>query len=530
MTFKDSLVESLIGDLLDGLEFLHKSSVGFHGDLRSTTCLIGYDWRLKLSGFQANHLRRSLGDYEQKMLSSTLFDQMIYSAPELIQNHSRRCSIEPEVMRLADIYSFAFVAYELFADGLEPWSSCTSVRDSKLIVERVKENASFRPSLSKLDSIRHQVFDLDNVQRVIRSCWSHSSERRPQSIASLRCKFFTNGHQLTASVNELMCIYTGLIECCCYNQRKHLKATRAQTLELKMRLLPANIAARLRYNQHIRRQHYECVSFGMFRLVLASDSPNDPVEDLGDFVRELKNLIGQYQNHLHLLDSQADSLMRFMVYSGEPLLGAHDQVAPSRNSPMLNHHSQLVASFALQVVDLVAKLQAGGNSIQVRCGLHCGPAFGGLLTSDSVSLGSGGAGALVKAEREGSNNLAHYILIGPTTLVANVLEQTSQSQRIQISSEFRAQLLLTERLLPSMSLSSTEATSTPLISCQGYVIIKREAKIQPEKVFSGGRGCNAAIEAYWLLNGPRLTASQSLMLMTRSCDTPTANQSDDNSE
>lgn len=538
--FMSMLVFSLVNDLLDGLEYLHESRTGFHGELRATTCLLATNWRLKLSGFHSAHMRRSLGDYEQKNSGlnqaeslQVYLDDLVYSAPEVIENHNRRKILDVVAMRLADMYSFAFVFYELLV-GQEPWSCLTQVNSSKLLIDRVKVDSSFRPPLSRLDKknqgleqvaavlsssaacssdrMGHRIrrLDLDGVQQLLRSCWSHLADRRPQSVATLRnrlldCCLSSKSSLDTKKIHgQVVKCYARLLELVALYRKENLALERKRSKEFELKLLPESVVAKLRNNPRNIQRHtarelfacrrFECVSFCSFRVLIEPDDSQveelNFLEQLNEILDQLDRLVSSYQRRIHLLDSQVDSSMRFMVYAGEPLLAGEQNADSDRE---IYSHSQLIASFALQLIDLSNRWQSDLSAIanmRTRCGLHCGPAIGGLLSGRPITDGG-----------EISSKLARYVLLGNSMLWANALESNGLPQRIQVSTDFRRQLI------QNSSRDSFEGLNESG-NRQGYVMIKREGKI-----FAKNLG---ELESYWLLNGPRLTASQSLMLLSAS--------------
>lgn len=614
--FKRLVLLPLISDLLNGLEYLHKSSIKFHGELRSTSCMLTLNWRLKLSGFQVQHMRRSLGEYEQKNLSLKELEGLIYSAPEVLENYNRRSTLNCETLKLADIYSFAFVIYEMFVNE-EPWSCLTQVSKSKLLIERVKVDSTFRPPLSRLESqeylFKSQTGELDSVElfkSVIRSCWSYSPELRPQSIEAIKFKlklsyspasasltknspaatlrrdsstsnsrrivattledittkstpmietqleidtatassfsipissklvsiatfkssnnnnnddgdddhddfYYRNGKiQLdctskndtsSTTTNNITRYYTKILERSCMLHRKELCIERQTNKLLRMKLLPKSIVMKLENGERIApAKKYECVSLCAFRFTITFDHLKELlfIDFLNRILFQLDKLVESYQNHVHLLDSQVDSSVRFIAYSGEPLMQAannQQQQQDSRHSH--DYHPQLIASFALQLIDLVNRWQSTNQNnhyIQLSCGLHSGPLLGGILSSydhynDSFSTMT-----------NMSTSLLRYVLLGSTMQLANILEQTCHAQKIHISSEFKTLIISSNNSLKFLLPAEFE-NPTDNNTCQGYVVIKREGRIQAKKF--------GEINTYWLLNGPRLNASQSLMMI-----------------
>lgn len=53
------LVTSLSLNLVNGMIYLHDSQLGFHGNLKSSNCLIDSNWTLKITNFGLKHIRNA---------------------------------------------------------------------------------------------------------------------------------------------------------------------------------------------------------------------------------------------------------------------------------------------------------------------------------------------------------------------------------------------------------------------------------------------------------------------------------------
>lgn len=84
-----------------GLCFLHNSAIGWHGNLRSTNCLIDERWQVKLSDFGLKFLRvlerrESHGYYLLffhflviiKSIKKFVFLELVWTAPELLRENN----------------------------------------------------------------------------------------------------------------------------------------------------------------------------------------------------------------------------------------------------------------------------------------------------------------------------------------------------------------------------------------------------------------------------------------------------------
>lgn len=613
--FRFLMAKSCVGDILDGLEYLHKSSsIEFHGELRATTCLVSIDWRLMLSGFHASHMRRSLGDYEQKVspLSQEEADchleELIYQAPEILANPKRPCgALDPEGLKLADIYSFAFLLYELLY-WREPWSSRINKPASKcsrLLIERVKVDANFRPlvpgtnnsgdslmagsahdtpvwphaqqftssSTTNNDSANQsaatglevpkadsqasdsypngtfaQSLKSESLGNLIRSCWSQEAGKRPRSLQQLRHQLdstilsvpttqrapneresdkesddsccitaptlsalppspspyasssspareadtfttldrtlsngFNANHNLRRCKSSvIMELYTCFLEKLSISRLKKLREEHAKRVSLQYALVPGSVLSFNSVGNESAPRVFNSTSCCLFKLTFTNehDGEKSSVESLNELLGHLDDLMASYSTQIHAFDSQADGLLRWLVIAGGPL----EKQADSQRSSSYNS-SQLLASFALQLLDLINRVSRK-NRWQVKCALHYGPVLGAVLFRS----------------RSG-HDLARYVLLGDALKVLDAIETSCPNQRIQVSSHFYSQLLT--RSERKLSLLKSDLRDNPM-GRQGYVLIKREGKIAARGV--------GDLETYWLLNGPKLSSSQSITL------------------
>ncbi len=51
VTLDNMFIASLVFDIIRGMIFLHDSQIGFHGNLKSSNCLVDSRWVLKIADF-----------------------------------------------------------------------------------------------------------------------------------------------------------------------------------------------------------------------------------------------------------------------------------------------------------------------------------------------------------------------------------------------------------------------------------------------------------------------------------------------
>ena len=107
-----------------GVSYIHQSSLGSHGSIRSSNCLINSRWQVKLTSFglhflkKEDHALREVTEYQE-------YKRMLWTAPELL-----RLPVElrpPTGTKAGDVYSFAIITQEIlyralpyFMDKLSP--------------------------------------------------------------------------------------------------------------------------------------------------------------------------------------------------------------------------------------------------------------------------------------------------------------------------------------------------------------------------------------------------------------------------
>ena len=83
-----------------GMAYLHKSALGYHGHLSSNVCLVDSRWTLKVSGYDIN----ILGSMNK------LPTAQLWTAPEVLRNIDLRSL---DAHQQADVFSFGIVMQEI---------------------------------------------------------------------------------------------------------------------------------------------------------------------------------------------------------------------------------------------------------------------------------------------------------------------------------------------------------------------------------------------------------------------------------
>ncbi|ROT72015.1 hypothetical protein C7M84_009635 [Penaeus vannamei] len=114
-------IASLVGDIVQGMVYLHDSPVKSHGNLKTSNCLVDSRWVVKITDFGIHELKAgtetaaALSDASETQRKCT---DLLYRAPELL----RDTAAPPGGTQKGDVYSFAIVLYEVHGRH-GPWGN-----------------------------------------------------------------------------------------------------------------------------------------------------------------------------------------------------------------------------------------------------------------------------------------------------------------------------------------------------------------------------------------------------------------------
>ncbi|PIO61729.1 hypothetical protein TELCIR_16737, partial [Teladorsagia circumcincta] len=103
---------AFIRDITLGLEYLHSSTIGFHGSLTPWACLIDRNWMVKLTDFG---IADSLERWEKQGLiaTETLKEGILYQPPEALRNREEnRIRRADQVIQLEPITSILLMCFQ----------------------------------------------------------------------------------------------------------------------------------------------------------------------------------------------------------------------------------------------------------------------------------------------------------------------------------------------------------------------------------------------------------------------------------
>ncbi|KAL4224652.1 Retinal guanylyl cyclase 1 [Mactra antiquata] len=391
---------SLAVDICQGLDYLHKSSIKHHGNLRSTNCVIDSRWVCKLTDFGIQTFR-SMQESEELLGEQTYYSRLFWTAPEVLRRLLRKESYE--LTHQIDIYAYGIIIKELIC-RTEPYSS-EHVLTPKEIIIKVSNPPTpefiFRPDITatELGTDLHS-----NMKNLIKRCWAEDPDSRPSTKWILRTLNKINPYKKASVVDNVLAMmekYTNDLEDIVAERTSQVQEEKKKTDALLYSILPRKVADELKAGRTVEAEAFDAVTIYFSDIVeftrLCSEStPLEIVEFLNPLYTMFDDIISNY--NVYKVETIGDS---YMVASG----------LPERNG---NLAVKEIAEMSLDILQSVLTFSIPHRrhkQLKIRIGLHTGPVVAGV-----VGL-----------------TMPRYCLFGDTVNTASRMESTGEPLKIHIS-------------------------------------------------------------------------------------------------
>ncbi|VDO29357.1 unnamed protein product [Haemonchus placei] len=222
---------------LQGIRFLQNSIIGCHGRLSSSCCLVTDSWQVKISDYGTDSLREN--DRLKKR-------RLLWLAPE----HLRSPETSAKKSKEGDIYSFAIVASEVVT------------RKSAWNLNERKERKD-----GELGLVSRHIFQI----HLIHDCWNERPADRPISIrhfcekdvrneTCLKTMMPNKNTNLMDHMFNMLEDYTTTLELDVEERTKQLQEEKKKADVLLGRMLPRQVADRLKLGQTVEPESFESVT------------------------------------------------------------------------------------------------------------------------------------------------------------------------------------------------------------------------------------------------------------------------------
>ncbi|MCP9264960.1 Guanylate cyclase [Dirofilaria immitis] len=420
--FQENFKRAFVRDIIRGLEFLHASTVGYHGSLTPSQCLIDSRWILKLSGFGLSKLLCKW--YVKGAISAKNRIWLIpnsdlhYYSPEMrrnLKNMSRgMITFNIKQAQAADIYAFGMILYEIVfrrkstVFGNDHYDTKPSDVDTlNIFCETAEALIPPYPCIPTNIEVHPDLLGL------MHKCWSGIIDQRPD--ATLARKITDATLKISGSLVDQMIKnleqYTNNLEMLVKERTRQLEQTQEHAERLLLELLPKSIADELKISRRVDPKNYKSATVMYSDVVgftsLCSESlPMEVVALLSGVFQKFDMFISQH--HCYKVETIGDA---YMVTSGVPIISRHN-------------HVRDIASVAIMMRDFLSEFEIPhrpGQKLHCRWGFNTGPVFAGV-----VGL-----------------NAPRYCVFGRTVTLAAKMENSGLPDKIQMT--LKSYQLLTAR-------------------------------------------------------------------------------------
>ncbi|TMW45682.1 hypothetical protein DOY81_009239 [Sarcophaga bullata] len=398
----DLFIASLIHDLIKGMIYIHDSQLVYHGNLKSSNCVVTSRWMLQVTDFGLHDLRHcaeseSIGEHQH-------YRNQFWKAPELLRNSHLYGS------QKGDVYAFAIIMYEIFSRK-GPFGQ--TLYEPKEIVDLVKKepikgNEPFRP---ELECIIEGELCPDYVLSCITECWHEDPESRPDfPTIRTRLKKMRGGKtkNIMDQMMEMMEKYANNLEDIVTERTRLLCEEKRKTEDLLHRMLPQSVAEKLTMGLGVEPVSYDLVTIYFsdivgFTAMSAESTPLQVVNFLNDLYTVFDRIIRGYD--VYKVETIGDA---YMVVSGLPIKNG-------------DRHAGEIASMSLELLQAVKQHRIAhrpNETLKLRIGMHTGPVVAGV-----VGL-----------------TMPRYCLFGDTVNTASRMESNGEALKIHISGKCKEAL------------------------------------------------------------------------------------------
>ncbi|XP_075678607.1 atrial natriuretic peptide receptor 1-like [Dermatophagoides pteronyssinus] len=363
---------SLINDIIEGILFIHESSLGYHGTLKSPNCVIDSRLVVKLTDIGL----RTLRNLSKQNSGLPNYKSLLWTAPEHLRQRRPDLHGSPK----GDVYSFSIVLQEIITRsgpfetvkvvGGDGKYSVVSL-DPQFIIQQLKLGGQtpYRPNVDQRECAPELI-------ELLQQCWDENPQNRP-TFSTIRTqirklsKDYIGGSGNSFLENLLLRLeqYANDLEILVEQKTSAFFEEKRKCEELLYELLPKTVADQLKQENQVKPESFQCVTIFFsdivqFTQIAAASTPMEIVDFLNDLYTLFDSIISNYD--VYKVETVGDA---YMVVSGLPI----------RNG---NEHARQIARMSLELLDQIKKFRIKHlpeQDVRLRIGIHSGPCAAGVI-------------------------------------------------------------------------------------------------------------------------------------------------------
>ncbi|XP_071104454.1 atrial natriuretic peptide receptor 1-like [Haliotis cracherodii] len=404
----DSMFQfSIAIDICTGLEYLHMSSMKYHGNLKSSNCLIDSRWVCKLTDFGLRPIRKGEKDTYDQESEDDRCEKLFWLAPELLRTSLSEKRFTPT--QQGDVFAVGIILKEILC-LTKPYAEEVRLTP-KEIIKRVAHPTDqlMRPTVVETHD-EYVSLRLPFV-KLIHSCWGEDPQCRPTVRRVLKRLNRLNPYRSTSMLDNMLMMmerYSNHLEELVAERTVQLEEEKRKTDALLYSMLPQKVADNLKTGNLVQAEAFESVTIYFSDIVSFTDlaSESTPME-----IIELLNTL------YTLFD---DTIKNFDVYKVETIGDAYMMASgvPIQNG---DQHIMEMADASLSLLKAVLSYvipHRPERQLKIRIGIHTGPVVAGVV----------------------GQTMPRYCLFGDTVNTASRMESNGMPLMIHMSGSSAALL------------------------------------------------------------------------------------------
>ena len=362
---------ALMLDIVNGMDYIHRSALGYHGQLTSKCCFLDSKFTCKIGNYWLKALLAP-SIFNVAIVEDT--DDVLWMAPEFL--HS-----DDGINNKCDVYSFGIMVQEVLLLNKPYAANDPCLLPSEIIKLVSNKEKKYRPLIPGVDS---------DWTRLAENCWNENPSLRPTFLEIKQRLVKLNGGQSVNAIESVinrMEAHTRYLEEIVENRSLELFTEKARAENLICELLPKSVFEQLKQGRQVQPETFEEVTIFSsdiegFTKIASLATPMGIVSLLNRLYMLFDNVIDKYD--VYKVATIGDA---YIVVSG----------LPERNG---DRHAGEIALLSLELIEAIEGFEIPHiprTFLNMRVGLHSGPCVAAitglkmpryLLFGDTVNIGA----------------------------------------------------------------------------------------------------------------------------------------------